>query len=323
MILIIIINKIIMPEKSIINQIKNEVHRVIIGKDDIIEYILVAIIARGHILLEGVPGIAKTKMANTLAKVLDLDFKRIQFTPDLLPSDITGTVIYNMSTREFDLKKGPIFTNLLLGDEINRASPKTQSALLECMQERQVTIGNTTNYLSAPFIVIATQNPLEMEGVYPLPEAQIDRFLFKLDITYPTKEEEMSLIKSGSYKVENINKIITAKQIIEIGEIAEKVQTTDEILDYIVNIVTSTRNNQNIHLGASPRASIAFLETSKVLALIEGRSYVIPDDIKKLAFPILRHRLILSSEAEMSEISPDQLISDILKTIPVPKALNA
>lgn len=323
MILIIIINKIIMPEKSIINQIKNEVHRVIIGKDDIIEYILVAIIARGHILLEGVPGIAKTKMANTLAKVLDLDFKRIQFTPDLLPSDITGTVIYNMSTREFDLKKGPIFTNLLLGDEINRASPKTQSALLECMQERQVTIGNTTNYLSAPFVVIATQNPLEMEGVYPLPEAQIDRFLFKLDITYPTKEEEMSLIKSGSYKVENINKIITAKQIIEIGEIAEKVQTTDEILDYIVNIVTSTRNNQNIYLGASPRASIAFLETSRVLALIEGRSYVIPDDIKKLAFPILRHRLILSSEAEMAEISPDQLISDILKTIPVPKALNA
>lgn len=273
--------------------------------------------------MEGVPGIAKTKMANTLAKVLDLNFKRIQFTPDLLPSDITGTVIYNMSTREFDLKKGPIFTNLLLGDEINRASPKTQSALLECMQERQVTIGNTTNYLSAPFIVIATQNPLEMEGVYPLPEAQIDRFLFKLDITYPTKEEEMSLIKSGSYKVENINKIITAKQIIKIGEIAEKVQTTDEILDYIVNIVTSTRNNQNIHLGASPRASIAFLETSRVLALIEGRSYVIPDDIKKLAFPILRHRLILSSEAEMAEISQDQLISDILKTIPVPKALNA
>lgn len=311
-----------MPEESIINQIKSEVHKVIVGKDDIIEHILVAIIARGHILLEGVPGIAKTKIANTIAKALDLDFKRIQFTPDLLPSDITGTTIYNMSTREFDLKKGPIFTNLLLGDEINRASPKTQSALLECMQERQVTIGNVTNQLSAPFIVLATQNPLEMEGVYPLPEAQIDRFLFKLNVTYPTKEEETLLIKSSSYKIENINKIITAEQIIEIGKISEKVQITDEILDYIVNIVSSTRNNQNIHLGASPRASIAFLETSRVLAVIEGRSYVIPDDIKKLAFPILRHRLILSSEAEMAEINPDQLIDDILKIVPVPKALN-
>jgi len=311
-----------MPEESIIDQVKNEVHKVIIGKDDIIEYILLAIIAQGHVLLEGVPGIAKTKMASTLAKVLDLDFKRIQFTPDLLPSDITGTMIYNMSTREFDLKKGPIFTNLLLGDEINRASPKTQSALLECMQERQVTIGNTTNKLSAPFIVLATENPLEMEGVYPLPEAQIDRFLFKLNVVYPTKEDEVSLIKSRSYEAENINKIFSAEQIIEAKKIAEKIQTTDEIIEYIVNIVTATRNNQNIQLGASPRATIAFLETSKILALFEGRSFVIPDDIKKLAFPILRHRIILSSEAEMAEMNPDQLISDILKVIPVPKALN-
>lgn len=311
-----------MLDESIINQIKNEVHKVIIGKDDIIEYILVAIIAHGHILLEGVPGIAKTKIANTIAKALDLDFKRIQFTPDLLPSDITGTTIYNMSTREFDLKKGPIFTNLLLGDEINRASPKTQSALLECMQERQVTIGNTTNKLSAPFIVLATQNPIEMEGVYPLPEAQIDRFLFKLNVAYPTKEEEATLIKSRSYETENINKIFSAEQILEAKKNTEKIQITDEIIEYIVNIVMSTRNNQNIQLGASPRATIAFLETSKVMALFEGRSFVIPDDIKKLAFPILRHRIILSSEAEMAEINPDQLISDILKAIPVPKTLN-
>lgn len=312
-----------MPEESIIQQVKKEVHKVIVGKDDVIEYILIAIIARGHVLLEGVPGIAKTKLANTLAKILDLDFKRIQFTPDLLPSDITGTMIYNMSTREFDLKKGPIFTNFLLGDEINRASPKTQSALLECMQERQVTIGNETNKLTAPFIVLATQNPLEMEGVYPLPEAQVDRFLFKLNVGYPSKEEEITLIKSRSYEEESINKIFSAEQIIEAGKLAAKVQITDEILNYIVTIVTATRNNQNIHLGASPRASIAFLETSKILALFEGRSFVIPDDIKKLAYPILRHRLILSSEAEMAEISPDQLVSDILKTIPVPKALNA
>lgn len=307
---------------NLIEGIKNEIHRVIVGKDDVIELVLISIIARGHVLLEGVPGIAKTKIANTIAKVLDLDFKRIQFTPDLLPSDITGTMIYNMSTHEFDLKEGPVFTNILLGDEINRASPKTQSALLECMQERQVTIGNITHKLAVPFIVIATQNPLEMEGVYPLPEAQVDRFLFKLNVGYPSKEEEKELIKNQSYEVEKLERILGPKDIETLYQAVRKVRLTDEIMDYIVNIVTSTRSNQNVALGASPRATISFLETSRVLAFLEGRNYVIPDDIKKLSYPILRHRLILASEAEMAEIKPDQIISDILKVVPVPKAFN-
>ncbi len=307
-------------KNPIIAKVKSEVHKVIVGKDDIIEFLLIAIVAKEHVLLEGVPGIAKTKMANTLAKVLNLEFKRIQFTPDLLPSDITGTMIYNMAIREFELKKGPVFTNLLLGDEINRASPKTQSALLECMQEKQVTIGNNTYKLPVPFIVLATQNPLEMEGVYPLPEAQVDRFLFKLNVNYPTKEEEIQLIQYCPYKTEYLEKVLTAEEIMKLGEEAKNVKITDELIRYIVNIVSATRNHNQVYLGASPRATIAFLETSKIVALFEGRDYVLPDDIKKLSFPILRHRLILTSEAEMSGIKPDQIISNILSTIPVPKS---
>ena len=308
---------------SLLEEVKKEVHRVIVGKEDIIEFILIAIFAQGHVLMEGVPGIAKTKMANTIAKVLDLEFKRVQFTPDLLPADITGTMVYNMATKEFELKKGPVFTNILLADEINRASPKTQSALLECMQEKQVTIGNKTYKLPFPFIVLATQNPLEMEGVYPLPEAQIDRFLFKLNVTYPTKEEEIFLIKERTYEIENLRKILSAEDILKLKEMAKnEIKISDELIEYIVNIIFATRNHPQVYLGASPRATIALMETSKILALFENRNYVIPDDIKKLSFPILRHRLILTSEAEMGGIKPDKIISDILQSVPVPKSFS-
>ena len=308
---------------SFVEEIKKEVHRVIVGKEDIIEFILIAIFAQGHVLMEGVPGIAKTKMANTIAKVLDLEFKRVQFTPDLLPADITGTMVYNMATKEFELKKGPVFTNILLADEINRASPKTQSALLECMQEKQVTIGNKTYKLPFPFIVLATQNPLEMEGVYPLPEAQIDRFLFKLNVSYPTKEEEIFLIKERTYEIENLRKILSAEDILKLSQMAKnEIKISDELIEYIVNIIFATRNHHQVYLGASPRATIALMETSKILALFENRNYVIPDDIKKLSFPILRHRLILTSEAEMGGIKPDKIISDILQSVPVPKSFS-
>jgi len=308
---------------SFVEEIKKEVHRVIVGKEDIIEFILIAIFAQGHVLMEGVPGIAKTKMANTIAKVLNLEFKRVQFTPDLLPADITGTMVYNMATKEFELKKGPVFTNILLADEINRASPKTQSALLECMQEKQVTIGNKTYKLPFPFIVLATQNPLEMEGVYPLPEAQIDRFLFKLNVTYPTKEEEIFLIKERTYEIENLRKILSAEDILKLSQMAKnEIKISDELIEYIVNIIFATRNHHQVYLGASPRATIALMETSKILALFENRNYVIPDDIKKLSFPILRHRLILTSEAEMGGIKPDKIISDILQSVPVPKSFS-
>ncbi len=308
---------------SFIEEIKKEVHRVIVGKEDIIEFILIAIFAQGHVLMEGVPGIAKTKMANTIAKVLNLEFKRVQFTPDLLPADITGTMVYNMATKEFELKKGPVFTNILLADEINRASPKTQSALLECMQEKQVTIGNKTYKLPFPFIVLATQNPLEMEGVYPLPEAQIDRFLFKLNVSYPTKKEEIFLIKERTYEIENLRKILSAEDILKLSQMAKnEIKISDELIEYIVNIIFATRNHHQVYLGASPRATIALMETSKILALFENRNYVIPDDIKKLSFPILRHRLILTSEAEMGGIKPDKIISDILQSVPVPKSFS-
>lgn len=307
----------------LLEEIKKEVHKVIVGKEDIIEFILIAIFAQGHVLMEGVPGIAKTKMANTIAKVLNLEFKRVQFTPDLLPADITGTMVYNMATKEFELKKGPVFTNILLADEINRASPKTQSALLECMQEKQVTIGNKTYKLPFPFIVLATQNPLEMEGVYPLPEAQIDRFLFKLNVSYPTKKEEIFLIKERTYEIENLRKILSAEDILKLSQMAKnEIKISNELIEYIVNIIFATRNHPHVYLGASPRATIALMETSKILALFENRNYVIPDDIKKLSFPILRHRLILTSEAEMGGIKPDKIISDILQSVPVPKSFS-
>jgi MoxR-like ATPase len=301
------------------NQALEEVRKLIVGKDEIIRNIFVAIFVEGHVLLEGVPGIAKTRMANAIAQTLNCGFKRIQFTPDLLPSDIIGTMVYDSNMNKFVLKKGPIFTNIILADEINRAPPKTQSALLEAMQERQVTIEGVTYPLPYPFVVLATQNPIEMEGTYPLPEAQVDRFLFKLVLGYPTKEEEKAIIEMKMRDDAVVEKVLDPDEVKEINSEIQKVFMDKCIVDYIVDIVEATRNRPDVQLGASPRASIALMRGAKALALLDKRDYVIPDDVKNLAFHVLRHRIILNPEAELAGIKVDDVIKDVLNTVKVPK----
>ena len=293
----------------------DEMGKHVIGKKDVIEKLFIALIAEGHVLLEGVPGIAKTHIANTMARCLSLEFKRVQFTADLLPADILGTLVY--SNGSFTFKKGPIFTNILLADEINRAPPKTQSALLEAMQERQVSIDVETYKLEEPFIVIATQNPIEMEGTYPLPEAQLDRFIFKLLLTYPTKEEEKGIVRYKE-KMDRVNRVLTKKEILRLREKAKEVSVSDEVVDYIVNIVEATRKKEELLYGASPRASISLMRAAKVKALIEDRDYVIPDDVKGLAKDVLRHRVILKPEY-IGEKSEDEVIDEVLESVSVPK----
>jgi MoxR-like ATPase len=304
--------------RRLCDEIISETQKVIIGKKDLIEYMLIALLAKGHILLEGVPGIAKTTMIKTFAQTLGCTFRRIQFTPDLLPSDITGTYIYNPKTSEFTLRRGPIFSNIVLADEINRAPPKTQAALLEAMQERQVTLEGETHAISPPFIVMATQNPIEQEGTYPLPEAQIDRFQMRLIVDYPTKLEEKMILRLFSSGVESkINSIINPEKIISIQSILPQVYVEDSVIDYIINIVSYTRNNSNILLGASPRVSISLLETSKARAIIKGRDYVIPDDVKKMVYPVLNHRIYLTPEAELDGMKPTKIIEDALNSIKI------
>ena len=301
----------------------NEVGKMIIGKQETIQNILIAIFCEGHVLLEGVPGIAKTRMANAIAQTLDCDFKRIQFTPDLLPSDILGTMVYDSNLCKFVLKKGPIFTNIILADEINRAPPKTQSALLEAMQERQVTIDGTTYPLPYPFVVLATQNPIEMEGTYPLPEAQVDRFLFKLVLDYPTRDEEKLILNMRMRQDVKIKRVLEPDEIQGINAEIGKIYADPSIVDYIVDIVTATRARTDVQLGSSPRAGIAFLWGSKAKALLDKRDYVIPDDVKALAYHTLRHRILLNPEAELAGVRIDDVISDILNSVKVPKAMKA
>jgi len=300
-----------------------EVAKIIIGKKDTVQNILIAVFGEGHVLLEGVPGIAKTKMANAIAQTLDCEFKRIQFTPDLLPSDIIGTMVYDSNLNKFVLKKGPIFTNIILADEINRAPPKTQSALLEAMQERQVTIDGVTYPLPYPFVVLATQNPIEMEGTYPLPEAQVDRFLFKLVLDYPTRDEEKEILKLKMKPDYKIAKVLDPDEIKAISAEIGKVYLDPSILDYIVDIVTATRTRTDVQLGASPRGGIAFLWGAKAKALLDKRDYVIPDDVKSLAYHTLRHRIMLNPEAELAGVKVDDVIADILNSVKVPKSMKA
>ncbi|MCX6774240.1 MAG: MoxR family ATPase [Candidatus Micrarchaeota archaeon] len=304
--------------KEKVDSVLAEVSNVVMGKKDVVENIMIAILCDGHVLLEGVPGIAKTKMANAIASSLACDFKRVQFTPDLLPADILGTMMID-EKKKFVLRQGPIFTNILLADEINRSPPKTQSALLECMQEKQVTIDKLTYPMSYPFIVIATENPIEMEGTYPLPEAQMDRFIFKLILDYPTKEDEMSILRLKNIESAKVSPVLAAKEIMALKEMAKTVKVTEPILEYITDIVTATRQREEIQLGASPRASIAFLKAARVKALLANRPYVIPDDVKEMAYPVLRHRIILKTESELSGITVDLIIRKILETVPVPK----
>lgn len=320
------INEKIKEHAITINALRSEISKVIVGQEEMVDALIMGMIGEGHILLEGVPGLAKTTAVKAFADATDLAFQRIQFTPDLLPADIIGSRIFNMESRDFDIKKGVIFSNVILADEINRAPAKVQSALLEAMQERQVTIGSTTFRLPDPFIVLATQNPLEQEGTYPLPEAQVDRFMFKVLIDYPAPEEELKIIEKFEKRElsQQLNRIISPKDIREWQEIIKQIYTDDRIKKYVVSIVSETRKPKDrtiaqlIEVGASPRASIFLTLAGKIRAFIEGRSFVTPEDIKEAAYPVLRHRIIPSFEAEAEKIPTDKIISELLNRVEVP-----
>jgi MoxR-like ATPase len=311
-----------LEEAKIIASLKEEIHKVIIGQEYMIDRILIGLLTGGHILLEGVPGLAKSLTANTIAQVVGVDFKRIQFTPDLLPADILGTEIYNQKTGEFIIKQGPIFSNLILADEINRAPAKVQSALLEAMQEKQVTIGEKTYHLDKPFLVIATQNPLEQQGTYPLPEAQQDRFMLKLKINYPGREEERKIIDYFTMDQNSdidVRKILSREDIFRLRKIIDNIHIDENIKNYVLDIVLKTREESNyIACGASPRASINLIKAAKGRAFLKGRDYVLPDDIKAMAYDVLRHRILLSYEAEAEDITSEKIIADILEQVNLP-----
>lgn len=308
-----------------LTKISNEVKKVIIGQEEIIDKLILSLVAGGHVLMEGVPGLAKTLMIKSLAESINVGYQRIQFTPDLLPADIIGTRIYNIKTNSFSIKKGPIFSNFILADEINRAPPKCQSALLEAMQEKQVTIGDTTFKLDPPFFVMATQNPLEHEGVYTLPEAQVDRFMFKIIIRYPSKEEEVKILELMTENKEIvIQKIMERKEILEIQKFNQDIYADEKIKQYCAALVDATRNteildvNGMIECGASPRATIWLILAGKANAMLNGRGYVTPEDIQEIVFEVLRHRIILSYEAEAENITSDDIIRKILDKVKVP-----
>ena len=309
-----------MSEKM--EKIIEEVKKVIVGKDEVLRQVLYTILAGGHILFEDNPGLAKTLIVRSFAQVIGCDFKRVQFTPDLLPSDITGAYIYNRHSGEFRFMKGPVFTNILLADEINRSPPKTQAALLEAMQEKQVTVEGETYKLEEPFVVIATQNPIEYEGTYPLPEAQLDRFLVKLRVGYPGKEDEMEILRRRIlWKRDEIplNMMATKEDILEMRKKVEDVFVDNDVMDYMVRIARATRTHTQVEVGASPRGTIALLKLSRARALVYGRDYVVPDDVKGVAKIALVHRIILKPEPWIRGVRPEDVLEDILKKIPVPK----
>jgi MoxR-like ATPase len=304
--------------------IKREIGKAVVGQDNTIDLILAGIFTGGHILLEGVPGIAKTLTAKLVAKVLSVSFSRIQFTPDLMPTDVTGTSVFNLKTSEFSFMKGPVFANLVLIDEINRAPAKTQSSLFEVMEERQITMDGTTYRMEFPFLVIATQNPIEQEGTYRLPEAQLDRFLFRIKLKYPTHEQEVNILRKFkddfSHRViDTVETVISKQDLKNCQELIEKIYIKDELLVYIAKIIDSTRNNGDLTLGASPRASLSLLRASKAIAAINGRDFVTPDDIKFVANPVLNHRIMLTAEREMEGTEPEDIIKEITEGIEVPR----
>jgi MoxR-like ATPase len=308
------------------NRLQDEIKQVFYGQEEVTDFCLMALLCEGHILIEGVPGTAKTLLARSIAAALDLDFGRIQFTPDLLPNDITGTNVFNFHANEFVLNKGPVFNHILLGDEINRSPPKTQSALLESMQERQVTIDNDTYDLEEPFLVIATQNPIEHEGTYPLPEAQLDRFLFKTHMEYPEKEVEERIVAahSGNQSVRelsdtNVRPVASREDLLEARDRIKSVEVREPVVDYVVRLVRRTREAPRVNTGASPRASVMLTVASKAMAALEGREYIIPDDVKRVLLPTLRHRLVLSPESEIEGITADRVLKDIVEQVEVPR----
>ncbi|MDM8160203.1 MoxR family ATPase [Labilibaculum sp. K2S] len=308
----------------LIGQIKYEIKKVIIGQEKNIDLLLVGLFAKGHVLIEGVPGIAKTLSAKLLAKSISSGFSRIQFTPDLMPSDVLGTTIFNVSTSKFEFNKGPIFSNIILIDEINRAPAKTQSALFEVMEEAQISIDGTTHNMEQPFWVIATQNPIEQEGTYRLPEAQLDRFLMKIEFTYPDEQEELEILstknaRKGKNETFEITEVLNSEQINMLRQQILEIHIDENLQKYIVQIVQSTRNHPGIILGASPRASVAVMMAAKALSAIRGRDFVTPDDIKEVVIPALHHRLILTPEKEMEGVLPKQIIAQIMEGIEIPR----
>ncbi len=307
-----------------VNKIKQEVGKIIVGQKDMVDMLIASLLAKGHSLIEGVPGVAKTITAKLLAKSLSVGFSRIQFTPDLMPSDILGTSVFNLKKSEFEFKKGPIFSNMVLIDEINRAPAKTQAALFEVMEEQQITIDGNKFKLDAPFMVLATQNPVEQEGTYRLPEAQLDRFLFKIDVNYPNLEEEIEILSrehelKDKSKTDVLTSFLTSDQIVKYQNLVSQVLVEKHLLKYIAELIVATRNNQFLYLGASPRASIAILKSSKAFAAMSGRDFVTPEDIKRAAIPVLHHRVIVTPEREMEGVSSKQIIKQIIETVEVPR----
>jgi len=322
------LNEAVREEALQIQTAIDEVRKVIVGQKTLVERMMVALLCRGHLLVEGVPGLAKTLAVKTLGQALDLDFARIQFTPDLLPADLVGTMIYQQKTGEFVARKGPVFTNLLLADEINRAPAKVQSALLESMQERQVTLGDVSHPLPDPFLVFATQNPIEQEGTYPLPEAQVDRFLLKAKVDYPTREEERQILdRMISGEAPSVSRVISGDAVRALTTRVREIYMDDRLRDYMVALVSATRNPRDVGLvdlapligyGASPRATLAFSEASRAVAFLRGRGYVVPEDVKEIARDVLRHRVLLTYEAEAEDVTSDTVIDRILERVEVP-----
>ncbi len=322
------LQQLVNEKAELIQKVFTEIRKVVVGQEHLINRLLIGLFTNGHILLEGVPGLAKTLTVSTLSKVLKTDFKRIQFTPDLLPADLIGTMIYNQKESVFEVKKGPVFANIILADEINRSPAKVQSALLEAMQEKQVTIGDKTYPLDKPFLVLATQNPVDQEGTYPLPEAQIDRFLMKVHVSYPSKIEEKEIMRrmAKTEISEPIQQIIDKKEIFEIRKLIDQITLSERLEDYIIDIISCTREPESyglpdlkdyIEFGASPRASISLNMAAKALAIMNGRTYVLPEDVKSIAYDILNHRIILSYEAEAEDITAKTIVDKILNAIKI------
>ncbi|MGL6128365.1 AAA family ATPase [Chryseobacterium artocarpi] len=310
--------------RASLDKVKTEIGKVIVGQERMIEHLLAALLSNGHVLIEGVPGVAKTITAKLLAKTIDVGFSRIQFTPDLMPSDILGTSVFSMKNSEFEFKKGPIFSNFILIDEINRSPAKTQAALFEVMEERQITMDGNRYIMEEPFLVVATQNPIEHEGTYRLPEAQLDRFLFKINVGYPNLEQEIAIIKNQHEskredKTEVVNKVITAEQLKNYQHLVKEIIVETQLMEYIAKIIINTRENQFLYLGASPRASLALLTASKAFAALRGRDFVTPEDIKEASYAVLRHRVIVSPEREMEGLTADEIIRQILEGIEIPR----